>query len=118
MIPDICHEDLSDIYSDVSNLQAVDMSLPLISEDTAKAVYVLRYARIKLLHAGHFHESIPVMSFVEVLSGAGVPFGVAQLLEAAIAPMLEDLHTIDAVFLENMELKLIGEELLANMAVI
>ena len=107
-------DQLEAIYVHENTLAIVKQLLPSLSKPTVQAIQVLRYCRLQLLESGMMDRQISTLSIASDLADAGIPEHTCLTIENAILPYLEDLDYINSSFLENLELKLIGIELLSK----
>lgn len=108
--------ELVSIYALKQNFDTVEQILPSLDESTIQAIWVLRYCRYKLIQAELQDVSIQTYDIAQVLARAQIPDAICQVADSAIAQHAHDVECFTITFLEELELRFIGLDLMAQMA--
>ena len=105
-------KDLELIYTYSNRLSIIEDLLPLLDQSIVQAIEILRYCRFQLLQAGMSDHQIPVYDIANELSIAGIPTLTSEIIETAMLPYIDNLEYINSEYMENLEMTIIGNEII------
>ena len=107
-------ENLESTYPHEYRLEMAEELLPLVGVKTHNAIEILRYCRFQRLQSNMADTQISVLTIAPELINAGISESVSDSIEKALMHYIGDLEYIDFLFLEKLELKILGLDMLTQ----